>query len=49
MRAYARQRQGYLALRQYHQCVDLLAEELAVPPAPATTQLYEAIRSHEPI
>lgn len=49
MRAYARQRQGYLALRQYHQCVELLAEELAVPPAPTTTQLYEAIRSHEPI
>ncbi len=49
MRAYARQRQGYLALRQYHQCVELLAEELAVPPDPATTRLYEAIRNHEPI
>ena len=49
MRAYARQHQGYLALRQYHQCVELLAEELAVPPDPTTTHLYEAIRSHEPI
>jgi DNA-binding SARP family transcriptional activator len=49
MRAYARQQQGYLALRQYHQCVELLAEELAVPPDPVTTQLYEAIRSHKPI
>lgn len=49
MRAYARQRQGYLALRQYHQCVERLAEELAVPPDPATTRLYDAIRSHEPI
>ncbi|MBK8905965.1 MAG: winged helix-turn-helix domain-containing protein [Anaerolineaceae bacterium] len=49
MRAYARQQQGYLALRQYHQCVELLEEELAVPPDPATTRLYEAIRSHEPI
>jgi DNA-binding SARP family transcriptional activator len=49
MRAYARQQQGYLALRQYHQCVELLAEELAVLPDPTTTQLYEAIRSHKPI
>jgi DNA-binding SARP family transcriptional activator len=49
MRAYARQRQGYLALRQYHQCVELLAEDLAVRPDPATTQLYEAIRNHKPI
>jgi len=49
MRAYARQRQGYLALRQYHQCVEQLADELAVPPDPVTTRLYEAIRNHEPI
>ena len=49
MRAYARQRQSYLALRQYHQCVEVLAEELAVPPAPATMQLHEAIRSHQPV
>ena len=49
MRAYARQRQGYLALRQYHHCVELLADELAVPPDPVTTQLYEAIRSYEPV
>jgi DNA-binding SARP family transcriptional activator len=47
MRAYARQRQGYLALRQYHQCVETLVEELAVPPDPTTTQLYEAIRNHQ--
>ena len=49
MRAYAHQRQSYLALRQYHQCVEVLAEELAVPPDPATTQLYEAIRTHQTI
>lgn len=49
MRAYVRQRQRYLALRQYHHCVERLNEELAVPPDPTTTTLYEAIRNHEPI
>ncbi|MEZ4594099.1 MAG: BTAD domain-containing putative transcriptional regulator [Chloroflexota bacterium] len=49
MRAYVRQRQRYLALRQYHHCVERLDEELAVPPDPTTTTLYEAIRNHEPI
>lgn len=49
MRAYTRQRQGYLALRQYHQCAELLAEELAVAPDPTTTRLYEDIRNHKPI
>jgi DNA-binding SARP family transcriptional activator len=49
MRAYARQQQGYLALRQYHHCVEALAEELAVPPDPTTVQLYEAIRAHQTI
>ena len=49
MQAYCRQGQGYLALRQYHHCIELLAEELAVPPDPTTTQLYEAIRAHQRI
>lgn len=47
MRAFVQQRQWHLALRQYHQCVELLAEELTVSPDPTTTQLYEAIRKHQ--
>lgn len=49
MRAYARQHHGYLALRQYHTCVERLAEELAAAPNPTTTRLYEAIRQHQPV
>jgi DNA-binding SARP family transcriptional activator len=44
MRCYSRQGQSYLALRQYHKCVETLKEELDVPPAPATTSLYTQIR-----
>jgi DNA-binding SARP family transcriptional activator len=47
MRAFIRQQQRHLALRQYHHCVELLDDELAVSPDSTTTQLYEAIRNHE--
>jgi DNA-binding SARP family transcriptional activator len=43
MRAYARQNQHYLALRQYQQCVESLRSELDVAPDPKTTQLFEKI------
>lgn len=49
MRAYAHQGQGYLALRQYHQCVKVLKEELEVAPEPTTDELYERIRCHKEI
>lgn len=47
MSAYARQGHHYLAMRQYHQCVETLKEELDVAPDPTTTQLYERIRRRE--
>jgi DNA-binding SARP family transcriptional activator len=47
MRCYSRQGQPYLALRQYHSCVEALKEELDVPPTSATTQLSERIRRGE--
>jgi DNA-binding SARP family transcriptional activator len=49
MRCYSRQGQPYLALRQYHLCVERLEEELYVPPMQATTTLYEQIRKGERI
>jgi DNA-binding SARP family transcriptional activator len=49
MRCYSRQGQHYLALRQYHLCVETLKEELDVAPAPITTQLYDRIRRRERI
>jgi DNA-binding SARP family transcriptional activator len=33
------------AVRQYEECVRILAEELGVPPEPETTALYEAVRA----
>jgi DNA-binding SARP family transcriptional activator len=47
MRCHSRQAQPYLALRQYHLCVETLKEDLDVAPAPATTELYERIRRRE--
>jgi DNA-binding SARP family transcriptional activator len=47
MRCYSRQEQHYLALRQYHLCVERLKEELDVAPAPSTVQLYGRIRRRE--
>jgi DNA-binding SARP family transcriptional activator len=49
MRCYYRQGQPYLAVRQYHLCAEQLADELEVPPAPATTALYRQIRHKEPL
>ena len=43
MRAYARQNQRYLAIRQYQQCVEALREHLAVAPDADTVRLYESI------
>jgi DNA-binding SARP family transcriptional activator len=43
MRCYSRQGQPYLALRQYHLCVERLKEELDVPPTQTTTALYGQI------
>jgi DNA-binding SARP family transcriptional activator len=43
MRAYHKLGQRHLALKQYHQCLEYLAEELAVSPMPATQALYETI------
>jgi DNA-binding SARP family transcriptional activator len=45
MRCYSRQGQPYLALRQYHVCVEQLREELDAAPMEETTALYEQIRN----
>jgi DNA-binding SARP family transcriptional activator/predicted ATPase len=45
MQLYAYAGQPGAALRQYEECVRLLAQELEVPPAEETTALYTAIRS----
>lgn len=45
MRCYAQQGQRYLAIRQYQDCIDSLADELAVEPSPETTELYQEIVS----
>jgi DNA-binding SARP family transcriptional activator/predicted ATPase len=44
MRVYAWSGRRAAALRQYHECARLLDEELGVPPADETSQLYEAIK-----
>ena len=49
MCCYSRQGQSYLAMRQYHLCVERLKEELDVPPTPPTTVLYERVRKGEQI
>jgi DNA-binding SARP family transcriptional activator len=49
MRCYSRQGQVQLALRQYHSCVAALRRELDVPPAPATTELFDCLRRREVI
>ncbi|RIK33811.1 MAG: hypothetical protein DCC55_34225, partial [Chloroflexi bacterium] len=45
MALYAQAGQPAAALRQYDECVRLLAEELEVEPEEETTALYEAIRT----
>ncbi len=49
MRCYSRQGQHYLALRQYHLCVERLKEELDVPPMDETLALYMRIRAGEAV
>jgi len=44
MQCFHLQGQPYLALRQYHECVDALKTELQIPPSAATNELYEKIR-----
>lgn len=46
MCCYSRQGQHYLALRQYHLCVEAHEKELNTRPSPETTALYERIRTH---
>ncbi len=45
MRLYAQSGDRAAALRQYEECVQILAVELGVQPEPETTTLYERIRS----
>jgi len=45
MRCYSREGQHYLALRQYHLCVETLQKELEVPPMDETLALYQRIRA----
>ncbi len=47
MQLYGASGQWVAALRQYETCCQALAAELGVPPAPETTQLYEAIKARE--
>jgi DNA-binding SARP family transcriptional activator len=47
MRCYSRQGQPYLALRQYHLCMETLQKELDVPPMDETLALYQRIRAGE--
>ena len=44
MRCYMHQEQRHLALYQYHNCVEALAQELDISPMPTTTQLYKEIQ-----
>ena len=47
MQCFCFQGQPYLALRQYHQCVESLKTELQVDPSVITTELYKKIRSQQ--
>ncbi|MGD2252401.1 MAG: BTAD domain-containing putative transcriptional regulator, partial [Anaerolineales bacterium] len=49
MRLYAWTDRRQAALRQYEYCKEILAQELAVEPAAATTELYEAILHEVPL
>jgi len=44
MHCYHQQGQRYLALRQYHLCMEALARELDVDPSQPTIELYKRIR-----
>jgi DNA-binding SARP family transcriptional activator len=43
MRCYARLEQPHLVVHQYRRCRDVLRRELAVEPAPETTELFRAL------
>jgi DNA-binding SARP family transcriptional activator len=47
MRFYLKNGQRCLALRQYHQCRQVLSKELGVPPMDETQNLYQQIAGHE--
>ncbi len=47
MRAYASLNQRHLALRQFHNCAEILQDELGVSPAPQTIDLYEQIKKSQ--
>jgi DNA-binding SARP family transcriptional activator len=49
IRFFYRRGQIHLALRQYHQCVEALKEELDIVPAAETTQLVEKMRQNRPL
>jgi DNA-binding SARP family transcriptional activator len=49
MRCYAWRKQPYLALRQYHLCLETLRKELDVPPTDETLALYRRIRAGEAV
>jgi hypothetical protein len=49
MRCYSRQGQPYLALRQYHLCVETLQAELEVSPMDETLDLYRRIHAGESV
>jgi DNA-binding SARP family transcriptional activator len=44
MKAYFRQGQRHLALKQYYRCVEVLQQELDTKPMPETIKLYHQIR-----
>jgi DNA-binding SARP family transcriptional activator len=45
MQCYVALAQHYLAMRQYHECVEQLQLNLDVAPSPKTVELYEEIRA----
>lgn len=49
MRCYSQQGHQHLALRQYHLCVESLANELDVEPSAETQKLYVQIRGQQPV
>jgi DNA-binding SARP family transcriptional activator len=49
MQCYSRLGQPYLALRLYWVCVEALCNELGVEASPATVELHQRIRRHEPV
>ena len=49
MRCYYRQGQLFLAIRQYHQCVEVLRNELDLEPSAETEQLLRKIQRNEPL